>query len=288
MANENRLQGVMDLHIHAYPDVRKRRLDDIDLMEAAVERGVRAIVLKNHQSSTAERAIIANKIAQERHPGTDFQAFGGICLNRTVGGINPSAVEVCLKLGGKIVWMPTLTAENHCKKKGKSTENAVAVVKNGEVVPELYDVFDLINKYDAALATGHISPAECFIVAKAAREAGVKKIIVTHPEFWIVGMSLDDQEKIVREYDVLLEHVYRQPLPDGTYIENLETNAEAMHKIGCEHFIVSTDSGQTENPFWYDGYLKYINYLYDVAGFSKEEVDVMTKTNPGRMLGIVK
>ena len=56
--------------------------------------------------------------------------------------------------------------------------------------------------------------------------------------------------------------------------------------IGCEHFIVATDSGQTQNPYWYESIKEYIDYLYDVGGFTKEEIDRMTKVNPGRMLGI--
>jgi len=33
------------MHIHAAPDVRARKMDDLELMEASVQRGVRAIVL---------------------------------------------------------------------------------------------------------------------------------------------------------------------------------------------------------------------------------------------------
>ncbi len=43
---ENVMQGIIDMHIHAAPDVRARKLDDLELMEASVQRGVRAIVLQ--------------------------------------------------------------------------------------------------------------------------------------------------------------------------------------------------------------------------------------------------
>lgn len=42
--------------------------------------------------------------------------FGGITLNRQVGGINPYAVESALKLGGKVVWLPTQSARNTFEK----------------------------------------------------------------------------------------------------------------------------------------------------------------------------
>lgn len=283
--DENRLKGIIDLHIHTAPDVRQRKMNDLEIMEAAVARGVRAVVIKSHVMPTVARAAIVNQVKEEKYGNTsDFRMFGGVALNRFVGGINPWAVETALKLGGKLVWMPTNTAENDCKKQNK--ENWVSVVKDGKIVPELNDVFHLIRDYDAVLETGHISPKECFLVTEAARNAGVKKIVITHPEFWVVGMSVEEQERIVKDYGVLLEHVYAQPIGGGIYKKNLETNVEAMKAIGCEHFIAATDSGQTQNPYWYESIKEYIDYLYDVGGFTKEEIDQMTKVNPGQMLGI--
>lgn len=287
MSRDNVLEGVIDLHIHTAPDVRERRMDDLDIMEAAVARKVRAAVFKSHHITSVQRAIIANKVKSEKYPDSDFQAFGGIVLNRFMGGLNPYALETALKLGGKMVWLPTLTSENHIERQGKkSSVPPVKVTENGKIVPELRDIFELIKDFDAVLETGHISDKECFIVAEAARNAGVKKIVITHPEFWIVGMSLEAQQKIVKDYDVLLEHVYAQPIGGGAYKKNLADNVEAMKTIGCEHFIVATDSGQTQNPFWYESLTEYINYLYDVGGFTEEQVNTMTKINPGKMLGI--
>ena len=278
-----RLTGIIDMHIHSAPDIRQRKLDDLQLMEAAVERGVRAIVIKSHMVPTADRATLVNKIRQEKYPDSDFQMFGSLVMNLPVGGINPWAVEASIKLGEKEIFLPTMTAENHCRKENK--EHFVSVVKDGKIVEPLKDVFELVKDYDVALGTGHISPSEIFTVVEAARNAGVKKIIVTHPEFHIVGMSLEEEKRIVKDYDVLLEKVYAQPIGGGVYKKNLPDNVAHMKEIGCEHFIVSTDGGQMQNPEWYNTIAEYIDYLYD-SGFSQEEIDVMTKKNPGRMLGI--
>lgn len=282
----NNLEGVIDLHIHIAPDIRERKMGDLELMEAAVKNKARAVVIKSHHLPTASRAAIVNKVKREKYPDSNFEMFGSVTLNRFTGGINPYTVETALKLGAKIVWLPTLTAENHIVKQGnKSRIPPVEVVKNGHVVPELLDVFKLINDFDAVLATGHISPEECFIVTEAARNSGVKKIVITHPEFWVVGMSLTEQQRIVNEFDVLLEHEYAQPTPEKFYVKNLEANVEAMKAIGCEHFIVATDSGQTQNPYWHESLSEYIDYLRE-SGFSKDEIDTMTKTNPAKMLGL--
>ena len=281
----NIVSGIIDMHIHSAPDVRKRRLDDLELMEAAVKLGARAVVIKSHMVCTADRAALVNKIREEKYPECDFQMFGGIALNRPVGGINPWAVDAALKLGAKVVWLPTNTAANHFRKENK--EGGVEIIKDGQVTEELRSVFERIKEHDAVLATGHISPEECFRVTEAARDAGVKKIVITHPEFHIVGMSLEDQIRIVKDYDVMLERVYAQPIGGGVYKNNLPDNVEAIRAVGSDHIIVSTDSGQMQNPPWYESIVEYVEYLRN-AGITEAEIEKMTQINPGRMLGIEK
>lgn len=281
--DKTKTKGIIDMHIHSAPDIRQRKMNDFELMEAAVKIGARALVIKSHFVPTMDRANLVNMVRKEKYPDSDFEMFGAIALNESVGGVNPKAVEAALKLGAKIVWLPTNTASNHKKKSGKP--GGVEVLKDGKVVEEMQDIFQLIKEHDAVLATGHISPYECFKVTEAARDAGVEKIAITHPEFHIVGMSMEERKRIVKDYDVLLEMEYAQPIGGGVYKKNLPENVETMREIGCEHFIVSTDSGQMQNPPWYESIQEYIEYLYQ-SGFSKEEVETMTIHNPGRMLGL--
>ena len=95
------LYGGIDLHVHTSPDIFPRKLDDIEAAIQAKDVGLRGVVLKNHFFPTAERALMGkNK--------TGFDLIGSITLNKTVGGINPYAVEMAIKEGAKIVWMPTI------------------------------------------------------------------------------------------------------------------------------------------------------------------------------------
>ncbi len=277
------LEGIIDMHIHSAPDFRQRKMDDFELMEAAVRLGARAVVIKSHLVCTADRATLVNMVRREKYPESSFEMFGGIALNRSLGGINPWAVDAALKLGAKVVWMPTNTSANHFRKEEK--EGGIEVLKDGRITEDLKTVFALIKEYDAVLATGHISPYECFRITEAARDAGVKKIVITHPEFHIVGMSLEDQVRIVKDYGVMLERVYAQPIGGGKYKNNLSDNVEAIHTVGSSHIIVSTDSGQMQNPPWYESIAEYINYLRD-AGIEEDEIEQMTRINPAKMLGI--
>ena len=118
------------------------------------------------------------------------------------------------------------------------------------MVPELIDVFKLIRDHDAVLGTAHVSPKEAFVVVEAARDAGVKKIVITHPEWWVVDMRMEDQIRLVKDYDVILERCYAQNMGGGAYKSNLPDNLEIIKTVGYEHVMVDTDGGQTENPNW--------------------------------------
>lgn len=63
--------------------------------------------------------------------------------------------------------------------------------------------------------------------------------------------------------------------------------AEAIRKVGPEHCALSSDLGQAGNPLHPDGFEAFLKALA-AAGFSKRELDLMSKTNPARVLGLVE
>lgn len=282
------MKGVIDMHVHTNPDLRLRAYDDFELCDAAVRVGARAIVIKTHLGYTANRAYLTNRYNERVNGENDFTMFGSVTLNSCIGGINPVAVENALKLGAKVVWLPTSSARNHLEKLGKPTSGCVDVVRGGEIVPELREVLELIKKHDAVLGTAHISVPEIFTVTKAARELGVRKIVVTHPEWWIVNMSLEEQERIVKEYDVVLERCYAQNKGVGAgngYLSNLPGNLEVIQKIGYRNVLISTDGGQVENPHWELAYEEYLQYMLD-HGIPEEHIRYMSHDLPCHLLGI--
>jgi hypothetical protein len=195
------------------------------------------------------------------------------------------AVEKGLKLGAKEIWLPTQSAKRHLEKMGQDPAKGIELVRDGKVVPELVDVFKLIRDYDVVLGTAHVSPEEAFVVVEAAKDAGVKKIVITHPEWWVVDMSIDDQIRLVKDYDVILERCYAQNMGGGAYKSNLPDNLELIKAVGYEHVMVDTDGGQTENPHWELALEEYMQYLAD-HGIPEEHIYHMTRTIPYKLLGI--
>ena len=93
--NEIDLHGVIDMHVHAAPDVTPRLADDIEIASAAANAGMQALVFKSHVTHTADRAAIAERVVK------GIRVFGGLALNYPIGGFNPAAVEVAIKLGAR-------------------------------------------------------------------------------------------------------------------------------------------------------------------------------------------
>ena len=281
------LKGICDMHVHTNPDLRLRAYSDLDLADAAVRVGARAIVIKSHLGFTVNRAAIANEYVRKVYgENTGFTMYGGVVMNKVIGGVNPEAVEKGLKLGAKVIWLPTQSAKRHMEKMGQDPANGIELVRDGKVVPDLMDVFRLIRDYDVALGTAHVSPEEAFIVVEAARDAGIKKIVITHPEWWVCDYSIEDQIRLVKDYDVILERCYAQNMGKGKpYHLNLKENAELIQEVGYEHVMADTDGGQIENPDWETEMYEYMHYLVEY-GIPIEQVYHMTKTIPYRLLGI--
>ena len=84
------VDGAYDLHVHSAPDLFPRVADDVAMVTDAARHGFAGVVMKNHFESTASRAALAARVAG----GT--KVYGGIVLNRYVGGVNPHAVEAAL------------------------------------------------------------------------------------------------------------------------------------------------------------------------------------------------
>ena len=282
------LEGSIDIHIHSAPDIFPRIMNDIDIALSAKQEGMAAILIKSHVVITADRAEIASQQA-------DFPVFGAIALNLPVGGLNPEAVEVALKMGAKEVWMPTIHASHYVAQKDHVPTLAKAVKaetkglsllnEDGSLKEELHSIFKKIAQYDAALGTGHINLQEAKRVVREAAEAGVKKIIITHPLATFVNYSEDDMKEVLDSGALFVEHVFNDVTRQVAYPITQKKIAEAIRSIGARHTIMSTDSGQWLNPIPAQSMGIYIKDMLDL-GISEDDIRRMVTTNPARILGL--
>ncbi len=273
------LTGVIDIHVHSGPDSVPRSIDAIDIAKLAKSRGMRGLVLKNHYEPTASLAYIVRKEV----PGIEI--FGGIDLNRTVGGVNPAAVEHMTRVQGgwgRVVWMPTFDAENQGRY-SKENRPFVPISRNGELLPEVREVIGLIAKNHLVLATGHSAPEEALLLIREAHRQGVEHIVVTHAMLAPVRMSIA-QMREAAALGAYIEFVYNAVIGPNKMFEMPEY-ASAIRQVGAERSILSSDLGQAGNPLHTDGLLAFFAGLKKHQ-FTGEEIAQMSKLNPARLLGL--
>ena len=232
----------------AIPTIDPRSIHAIDVAKLAQTRGMRAIVLKNHWESTAGMAYLVRQVV----PG--IEVFGGIALNRTVGGINAAAVDHMARVTGsfgRIVWMPTFDAENQVRV-SKESRPFVSVSKNGELLPEVKAVIGVIAKNNLVLATGHSAPAEGLMLLREGKQQGVRQMIVTHAIQTPVLMNVA-QMKEAASLGAFIEFVGGNPEGQGA-AARLDGIADAIRQVGPASSILSSDLGQQGNPLPPDGF----------------------------------
>ena len=265
------LSGVIDLHIHTAPDVRSRKLDDFGVAWAATARRMRAVLIKSHVTLTADRAYLVEQIVP------DIRVFGGLALNHAVGGINATAVEVALRLGAAEIWMPTLSAVHQ---RHDPMGPGISIYQDGQIAERVIDVLRLIAEHDAILGTGHLSTQEVVDLVPIARELGVRKILVSHPEHPPVDMPSSVQEELRDRCGVLFERCLI-----STTLAGWTMPFAVIRRVGPASTVISTDLGQASNPAPVDGMAMFIASL-KAEGYDEPSIDQMCRENPAALLGL--
>jgi hypothetical protein len=290
------VRGSYDMHVHIAPDFVRRIIDDISLARRCLELGLAGFQMKSHYTATAERARTVNAAV----PGV--RAIGAIVLNRAVGGMNALAVEIAAREGARTVWMPTVNSANEIDevhsfapgapmpvwmkfevelREAGCVAAAVQVIDpEGGLLPEVHDVFAVTARHQLVLATGHLARDEIFAVVEGAVAAGIRDVVVTHPEFPSQNLSLEDQQGLA-ERGALLERCFTTPFTGKVPWQRV---FDGVRATGVENNVLSTDLGQVFNPPVEDGLALFTDQFLQ-AGFTDEEVQTMAVKNTRRLAG---
>jgi len=271
---KNYLEGAIDLHFHAGPDVRERKLTYLEAALQARDAGMRAILMKSHSTITADIASLIQPLIK------DILVFGGIALNYPLGGLNPAAVETALKLGAKQIWMPTLDAANqyrHEKKRG-----GISIIgRNGGLKKEAIEILEILSRHDVILSTGHLSQHEIIVLVREAIKRRIKKILVTHPDHFFIQMPAKVQKELAKK-GIFFDRCFPTPTTSPLTMEGM---AEKIREVGIASSVLTSDFGQPENPNPVEGLKNYIQQFLQL-GFSDQEIDQMVRINPARLLNL--
>ncbi len=289
------LVGIVDPHVHTGPSIAPRALDHLDYARDASKAGIAAIVTKDHDYSGVMTAWMIHK----HYPELTTKVYSGIVLNNVVGGLNPYAVEHTAAMGGKVCWLPTLTAENHLRWEKSSSwahpasttkirpASAVPVVsKDGQLLDATKEIIDICAKSGMALASGHLHISETWLIFEEGKRRGLERMILTHPEE-IVGASLNDVKGLAA-LGAQVEHSV------GFFLEGCKFKvaepADLINQIeaaGVDNTILASDLGQVGKGCFHpiEGFRRAIKICID-AGYSDADIRKMVSTNAARAIGV--
>ena len=290
---DNLLRGAIDPHVHSGPSIASRALDHVELAKTASAAGFAAVVTKDHDySGVMTAALIARNF-----PELKTKVYSGIALNNVIGGFNPYAVEHTAAMGGKIVWMPTLAAENHLRWQAAakwvhpaSTDKIRPAVgipvldANQQVRDEVKEVLDVIAKTEMVLASGHLHVSETWLVFEEAKRRGVNRMVLTHPEN-IVDASMNDVKGLAA-MGAFVEHSLCMFI-EGSKFKSNESEDLKKHidAAGVDQTILCSDLGQTGTFSPLEGFRRGIRLCIDL-GYDDAQIKKMVSLNAARALGI--
>lgn len=283
------LDGLVDMHCHSAPSPFPRRFDHADAAADGARIGMRAMVAKSHHHSTVMDVLAM----RPRLAGVTAQVFGGIALNTWVGGISPDAVQMCLNLGGKVVWFPTNCSGRHidCHPEHAgfptptvelTTTRVDSTDERGELLPAVHQVLDHIHAAGAVLNAGHGHPDDILQLFTAAHERGIDKLVLSHPDF-VVDADVDRCRELIA-LGAVIEHEMVMYHPDalGWDIKRL---LGWIDTLGPENLVLASDLGQATMPKPVDGFLTVAEHLLD-AGVDAKDIRRMVVDNPSRLLDL--
>lgn len=290
---DNLLKGAIDPHVHSGPSIAPRALDHLELLEQVAAAGFAAVVTKDHDYS----GVMTAALIKRHHPHLKTKIYSSIVLNNVVGGFNPYAVEHTAAMGGKIVWMPTLAAENHLRWQEKAqwthpattdkVRPAVGIpVLNADktVRDDVKEVLDIIAKNDMVLASGHLHISETWLIFEEAKRRGVTRMVLTHPED-IVEASMNDVKGIAA-MGAFVEHSLCMFLEGSKFkIADGEELRKHIDAAGVDQTVLCSDLGQVGTFSPLEGFRRGIKLCIDL-GYDDTQIRKMVSLNAARMIGI--
>ena len=282
------LDGAIDLHVHAAPSVFPRWGDGPAVAAASRDAGMAGVVLKAHEGSTVEAAAA---LAVTHAP---LRTAGGIVLNRPIGGLNPAAADTALRLGARIVWLPTLDAGGHTAAYGttgaypaqagarQGAPPLPVLDGTGAPAPELLEIMALVRDAGACLATGHVSANAVVAVQRHAGRLGLGRLLLQHPLLSVPGLDPDGAVELAAGGGIVeLTYLSVSPMWRETTVAAC---AEVARRLGPDAVVLSSDAGQRHNPSPPEALRAFAQSVHE-AGVPAAHVRRMLRETPAGLLG---
>ncbi len=280
------IRNSYDLHFHIGPEIIPRKFDSLLDLEEKERGNIRGIALKNHFYPTAPQiSQFKNKLKLEY--------IGGLVLNNFIGGLNAEAIYASSLILNKpiIVWFPTISAQNFLdnskfeipsewvNKKSFITRKSSRIKPVELVDNKVINVLKMIKKTKSILATGHISANESINLVEKAIKLEVKKIIITHPIYQKIDMTINNQIYLANK-GCLIEICYSMYAIDKIPITKI---VYQIKKVCPKNIILSSDVGQKFSPSSTEALLIFSKLLIK-EGVTLEMLNQMLVINTNKLV----
>ena len=280
------LEGMYDIHVHPAPSLQKRKFTALEAVKHCSEEKMAGILFLDHTYDTASMVFAINEL------GYKTKAFGTVMLNESVGGPKTAIVEIALGLGAKQIQMPTYSSKGHQDAYGddqkifpykKLVKPYYILDDKGRLDPEIAEIVQMVKGTDSFIGSGHLTVAELDVLVKHVKEAKCKMVINSVSND-MPGCPLDAQKRWCSEM-VFIEHDYMAITDVPHETMPIETVVNQMRAVGAEYCVLGSDAGNMRLPDNVEAMRDYVTRLI-AAGITEKEIDLMTRKNPSRLLGV--
>ncbi|QQR38453.1 DUF6282 family protein [Devosia rhizoryzae] len=284
------LKGALDLHVHSGPSTMPRQLDHMQAAEEAIAAGMRGVLFKDHHYSSAPIIPMMERLIDK----PDFAMYSGLVLNNSTGGFNPYVVDAQIKMGAKLIWMPTAQSANHIRsshRKSRLVSNVklldsplLSVVDElGNVLDVVKQILDQIAEAEVILSSGHLHVWEIWKLFDEARSRGVKRLLINHPMYGL-HFTYEDIAEFAK-LGVIVEQSAAMYVDSRFNVYSPKELKEHIDAAGVANSSIGSDLGQVDNPTPVEGMRQAVK-LCLALGYSEAEVRTMVVDNPARLVGL--
>jgi hypothetical protein len=302
------MQGVIDIHCHAH----EGQQDALAVAQHASASGMGGILFKTLPGRQKPMDTLRKIQGELQHwsdevgvePCPTWAAWN---IGNRLGHLsNAQDAREQIADGVRAVWMPNNTHANTLmltpnrsmlEKAGKpgdvpdSIPWQVARELGGnyllgddmKLLPQVREVFEVVADHDVAVVFGHATHAEIYEMAEQVQRLGIRKAFVDHPFSPFVALSVAQMKELTR-LGIYMNFTFDELSP--LLGLNPAVMCSAIQELGTHHVTLSSDCGEPLFPNSIEA-MRQIRAYMCAFGLSREEVDEISITNPGKIVGLV-
>jgi len=291
------LKGAIDCHVHCAPHLNGRSVNVFEAVRQAAAAGMRAIGIMCNFQNTSGFAALAND--ELGHLGC--QAFGGVIMQPTAGGITLEVAKAAIGYGygpgtgARFVSLPTHHTRNVAIKEGRSPTfiETTFFIPDNDVIPDpVPAIMDLCAERNVTFDCGHVSGREAVLLTEEARRRGVQRVRTHGSRFTADEIRAITAAGGYVEFSFfILTHATQVGLTHVdeekhkvTVSATVQDFAPRIRAAG-DRAILSSDAGVFLLPPPVEAFREYL-LLVQSEGFSDEEIRRMTSTNPAALFAL--